>query len=265
LISDKKDPFQTWWNERYFHSTSPFYESFRKLHKLGADLDYVNGLLDFLRLGDLITKAARESAAKKKNSVTLNRRFVEALKIYGTIVVGYTLVELKDHLNKATISQILEDKKKIADNAWNSVADILINFTKNRKSIEPRKQKLSDETRRALLDLPIFPLIATLRQDLPTKGNQPDPWGTLFLLAVTEHLREKDGKAHYLDAMRLLKRARRDRPFKAARQDAQTAIVRVRRFKIANPDWEKILNLLTNQSSRSRSSLSTFAPESPLS
>jgi hypothetical protein len=242
-VLNVNDEFQTWWNKRYFYTNSPLYEIFKRLHELGADLDYIDYLVGVLKRADLFTKAARKSAAKKNRARAFNNRFLEALKIYGTIVVGYTLAELRSSLDDSTISRTLAQRIKIAEDSWNAIDDILIPFIKNSKSQPSQKHKFSEETRRAISELPIFPLMVAYHQDVPKRGNQSDPWGTLFLLAVTEHLRRKAKKPHYREAIRLLRKSRGDGT-KAPAQDAKTATVRVSNFKIAVPQWKEQLKLL---------------------
>jgi hypothetical protein len=74
------------------------------------------------------------------------------------------------------------------------------------------------------------------------KTKNPDSCGTFFLLAVTEHLRERSGKPKYLLAARLLKKIR-GQSLKSHHQESTTAKSRVTQFQNSSDfaDWESCL------------------------
>ena len=86
--------------------------------------------------------------------------------------------------------------------------------------------------------IPIYRLLLDYNKPIPSKrGNKADPWGTLFLLAVTDYLREKTGKPHYGEVVKLLQKTRMQYERYSPRRSknflkttAQSALVRVKKF-----------------------------------
>jgi hypothetical protein len=77
------------------------------------------------------------------------------------------------------------------------------------------------------------------------KTKKPDPYGTFFLLAVTEHLREKSKKPQHLMAARLLKNIR-GQSLASGYQERSNAKSRVAKFKKSSDfaDWKSRLRTM---------------------
>src|SRR5262249_27415382 len=104
-------------------------------------------------------------------------------------------------------------------------------------------------TRQVLRESALLPLIVLARPEPPKRGNPSDAWGTLFLLALTEHIYKKTKKKHryFKEAYVLLKILRADSKSFSQRRSTlnkQTAITRIRKYKQAHPAWRSYLHLL---------------------
>jgi hypothetical protein len=84
------------------------------------------------------------------------------------------------------------------------------------------------------------------------RGNRQDDWGSFFLLAITEHLREQgQNRPHYAEAYALLRAVRIDAGIEKSRSATKlpknTAATRITNVKKAYPDWAQDLSLLRDQ------------------
>jgi hypothetical protein len=257
--------FQTWWNDRYFYTNHPLYTAFKKLHQLGADIDYIDFLCDMLRGGDYFRffpskpKAARRAKLLEAYLKTQGDQFKLLLNFIATIVIGFTALEIaKKHLPGEDPVSLLSDKevKAIVSlsfsfcKVWlldNALANAEASLTQHQEKLERFVKEYGH--------IPIFRLFLTHNKPiLPKRGNKADPWGTLFLVAVTEHLREETGKPHYSEAVRLIEKTRAEyqnnfhgRSGHFPKTNAQSALVRVQNFKKANPSWQESLGLFKDQ------------------
>lgn len=257
--------FQRWWNERYFHTTHPFYNTFKKLHRLGADVDYVDFLCDMLRGGDYFQLLRPKPKVHRKHELfdkllrSRGDEFVLFLRFFATMAVGFAAeVIARKHVPDKVPLDLLstQEVKAIVRRTflfWASWG--YDNAVKKAESSQAQKRETSENFESEHGHIPIIRLFLAYNKPIvPKRGNRADPWGTLFLLAVTEHLREGIGKPHYGDAVRLLEKTRLEylskfqrRPGRVRKTNAQSALVRVQNFKKANPSWQESLGLFKDQ------------------
>lgn len=268
----KKD-FQTWWNETYFFRDDPLYSSYKTLCELGADFQFIDFLCRWLKLGDFLQQMGVE---QMKRAVTPKHPFVAALskhrediqmlfvKMYGSMVVYYTVEELKFHLVAAAgnveqfkvisqwlaeVSPRVRDKaQKITREAWLGLTYMFLQ--QQAKSSQQKRDELKETQPIYKSDLARMPILEVLREYyppvLPKKGNRSDPWGSFFLLAVTEHLREKKCRPCFRGTFRLLKKIG-GRSKRSARREKDSAGVRVQRLKQSHPNWRYHFALVKKQ------------------
>jgi len=257
--------FQSWWNERYFYTSNPLYATFRKLYGLGIDLDYVDFLCDTLGMGDNLQLLRPKP--KVDSNYQLIGKFVRThgdylvglFRLFGTLAVGFTVKRITElYLTKeepVTLLSAQEVKRIISETSF-AVADFLANNIDNRtKARQAQTLESTERLKAKSVDAPIIRLIMEYNNPTPPRrGNKADPWGTLFLLAVTEYLRESTGKPHYGEAVKLLQKTRApyERKFHKRvghipKTNAQSALVRVKNVKHANPSWQEALVLFKDQ------------------
>lgn len=266
-----KSDFQRWWNEKYFYTSDPLYQSYEKLCRLGADFHYVDFLRGWLEMGDFFQRMGVE---QMKRAVTPKHPFVAVLskhrediqmlfvKMYGFMVVYYTVEELKSHLAAAAgnveqckvISQWLDEvsprvrneAQKITREAWLGLTYAFIQQQTNRN--QQKKEELKETQPIYKPDLARMPILEVLREYyppvLPKRGNKGDPWGSFFLLAVTEHMRENTKHPHFQVAIGLLRKVRSQSGKSAHRE---TATARVQQLKKSHPNWKYHLTLVKKQ------------------
>jgi hypothetical protein len=71
-------------------------------------------------------------------------------------------------------------------------------------------------------------------------GKRPGEWGTLILVALTEHLKKKTGRPHHSLAIRTLK-ALRGQQLGSKSRETDNAKSRVSKFKKHHKDWNNLL------------------------
>jgi hypothetical protein len=222
---NKVKDFAAWWNQRHFHSSVSLHNVFKRLHEVGADV--VN--IDFFRIGlllrDSVLRGPKPTADSRRQE-SFGRffwRYRVPLRaftlLFGTKVIAATLGELARRYfpERDTESLLSElDVRKILRVA------LLV-------------QQL--EFLEALKKVPVRPVPVR-------RGNQADPSGTVFLVEITEHLRKLTGKPHYAEAIRLL-RAVRGASRRYSPTDGQSALIRVKNWKKANPNWKDHVDEMT--------------------
>lgn len=226
------EDFDAWWHNAYFRTDHPLYGIYKRLHKAGADLEYVDSLTRILRVGDqdalYITKDLRknlpshllhlghpsaiakrvekgisEFAAKK--GVTLTETERKELEKHVQIKAKKTIAKNKEHQRKAlrrTVDQVFQK---------NPIGGILFEYSS-------------------------WPL-------LYETGRRSDDLGSFFLLAVSEHLRDRTGRPHFLLAGNVLGAVRGKREARNKTSRLQ-AMVRVDKLKKSGHDWKRHLSIL---------------------
>jgi len=261
--------FQDWWNHAFFKTDLPFYGSYRRLHSLGADLDYVEHLRNVFYLGEFIEKIQKDEYAKKRKTPPIPKWLVEVLKrAYGKILVGYTLKELHPEVNESRLYRVLKRADEITSNAWDVFYPVLLDSISNEHRKRAVHEKIPEDTRQVLRESALLPLMVLARPEPPKRGNPSDAWGTLFLLALTEHMHERTKTRYYYgDAYNRLEKLRADFASMAAKDSpqkkgeraphkrntdsdavplsaqGQTAMTRIKKYK-ARLDWCLHLQLL---------------------
>jgi hypothetical protein len=79
----------------------------------------------------------------------------------------------------------------------------------------------------------------------PRKGRRSDVWGSFFLLATTEHLRQNGTKPHYRLCHQVLRSVRKST--KPIKNPTQSVATRVKLLKNAHPHWSRALKILESE------------------
>lgn len=239
--------FQLWWNERFFHK-EPFYENYKKLRALGADLDYIEFLRELFVRGEDIVKTILDEQIKEKRWKDSKR---EKWALSGRD--NY----IRDAVN-LTIEAIEEKGLPSTEGETKRIQEEVVHLIKHddylwlSRLVPARNVSASFSEIRSRLGTDNLIILKYIYPDSPGRKGA-DKWGDFFLVALTEHLRESTKKPRYLEAHRLLLKLRRE-ICGAARGDRDKCKQRVFRFKKDFPRWKRDLNLLTNLRSQISSS-----------
>jgi hypothetical protein len=247
--------FQDWWNKHHYFTAQPLYQPYKQLYKLGANLDYVEQLLwRCLRANaksQLSIKrkpaaiAAQENGHKPSLLPVLigpdadqRPRTVEQILLEEAVWAGIKVGTRIDRFPEES------DRKRICQEIAEGLIDASVRFRKQVKRgkadairnikqlVELMRAHVNDECRTVVFE---FSLMANL-----TGGRSTDLWGTLFMVALTEHLRSTSNKPHYFLAYKTLK-AERGRASKGRESDRSSAEKMVMQFKQRFSYWPLLL------------------------
>src|SRR5262249_24390434 len=195
MITGTTDPFQTWWNRRYFHTSNPRYEIYKRLFTKGVSLDYVDFLCAMLELRDcMTTKRNQRAPSKTKSQPQLLDNFLEADggKLAPTMcdfVVDYVLQEIKK-LYRPDIADLLNLPPsfisllvKAGMLTFRVMRLQVISDTAEQKVKESKAEEQAVEQELKAEEWPIYTAMKKLAPGTPKPGNQADPWGSFILLA----------------------------------------------------------------------------------
>lgn len=254
-VQDGRDnEFAAWWNKHHFHSSRDRHAIFFKFSKLGADLHYVWMLGYYLQLGDKIAREVRLAKSPKIQADKFDaflksdgQRLIPGLRGFGIAVTHVVIGQL------ATLGLLRIDTddalSQIDQDAVVRSAGILLAWfaaDQTAEKVAARPAPVAKEPDWSKFNEPIWRLLWDYNKSTTAKaGNKLDVWGTLFLLAVTEHLKEpKNGQPHYRLAVEFLRDLRSGRSSKTTPESAKS---RVSAFRKANPSWQSAVALLKEQ------------------
>jgi hypothetical protein len=211
--------FETWWNGKYLYNYDSRYQSLykalKKLYDRGAPIHCIHEL-DILGccliLGDTWTTGIDNSWPRRKR----NHRSTSSP----------APLHLNDSLNLQT---------KV-EGALNGLRDAVDDIETMARRFQ-RSPLLA-----ALLEFHVPQLV---QHGLPRKGDKLDSWGSFFLLAVTEYMKQEFGqrKPHYRLADELLRAYRTIVPYRLKRRERERtggkarAIDRIKKLKQSHPLW----------------------------
>jgi len=233
-----QDKFEVWCDQNNVGSFDPLRRSYYKLYSLGADLNYVTALQDVLKDWDNWhnkppKRDLRTSYQKELDG--FEKRFSKELRAWF------------EDVGMRTSKRILEEvaKRYVHDSdAEGLAAELDISRIVGGVLFGREFDRITKGDAEPYNWVP------------RKRGNQTDFHGTIFLVLLTDYLREVSGKPHYGEAAMFLtslrkspdwpstRRARRrataaDKPGKKFNPNLarQSAIVRCSNWKKCNPDW----------------------------
>ncbi|MBI4527174.1 MAG: hypothetical protein HY695_25550 [Deltaproteobacteria bacterium] len=259
--------FSTWWNKTQFRTKDhPLYDIFKSLHAAKADIEYLQWLCWCFFFWEKREKTKQSLTEPKKKTtpvVSVGEENVKPLLLFASNLIEFTLEYLKEYrrvdatLDPLTLIPSEARRKLISDVAiYTSGADLWVPFIQSATEAfkEHRMDLQAEESRKErelLRQVPFLKLVKEYQPAEKDTGRKPDTWAAFFLLAVSEHLREKSRKPDYLKAETLLERLRTNaigpRLAKAPsslRAKRQKATVRVEQLKKAHPEWPSHVKLL---------------------
>lgn len=239
----KKD-FEACWNH-YFYTSHPLYELYKKLHSVGADLNYIEFLRQGVQEWDELTKEIlaqiKEIKKTKKLSLApLPKRPPLLIQLFGMEILN-AIAQAQKHNPTLSGYSLSEEYGLFIEKPWK----VLKEGQKLTRRINQKlvREKLQRQDIPNPSPVTVFMDCANrLTKDLGA-GRKPDPGGNLFLLAVSEHLREETDNPQYLLAVKLLKRIR-GRSLGENYNERKTATERVRALKEGHPGWRSLLSKL---------------------
>jgi hypothetical protein len=257
--------FAQWWQANYFYRND-LYEIFERLYTAGANLDYIRWLCEKFLLLDEFSEISQRRLLKKahkKNGPALaihNKPDPRAILIFSGNLIEFTIDYLKQHGLVDSTQDTLQiipssaRQKIISDVAiYTSRLDLLIPFYQRMiESLETHGEELTITQKEDDEDLfrraPLFRLVNEYQS---RHGTRSDTWGTFFILAITEHLREKTGhRTHHKLAQRLWKicqssrRVKKRSSSKPPSLERNTANVKISILKNHHPEWSRHLAIL---------------------
>ena len=229
--------FEDRWEEKYF-SHLPFYSQYRELDRIGADLDFVERLAGMLRYYDFITAYVWKSGRRKpkadsslwRDRILLQFAALQGMR-HGTVSREKTEEIAEDILEQA---KGVNFPRTVTINAEGSDGKL-----RRKGVIKELAQAVApafeDKWRPIMLEYLLTAMNARV-------GKTPDEWGTLILVALTEHLKKKTktGRPHHSLAIRTL-RALRGQQFRSKSTEGENAKSRVSGFKKRHKDWTNLL------------------------
>lgn len=245
----RNDPFDTWWNERHFHTDDPLHQTYRKLHAAGADLRYIDFICAVFvygsRFDPIVQRKTLRQARRRMRKASAKRGIAEALKRQSERL--YSIVEAPEQSPSAPmvlfgeLQATLELLYKVPDSRPRDLANYIGTLVEDRTSTEYQNLPARAVTYLEALAR-VCERLNLLR--LPEDGQPPDPLGNFILMAVSEHLREQAHSRHpYGLAAELLRKLRGE-----PKPTSLSARVRVHKLKAASlREWEEILSFLKEQ------------------
>ena len=227
--------FQSWWNDRYFYTNDPIYSQlydvYKRLFEAGADLDYIEGICQLLFVADDDVNFQIEDVSKNTphKFLSLGHPSGRSRRIKEGIVRAEK--ELGIRLDKNSIKEVeSEIRGKLKEHLENQ-----------QKRLEEKFKRTSEAV---FKKNPIDGILMEYAsgQLLYTTGQRSDDVGSFFLLAISEHLREKRRQPKYALAAKLLQEVRQNSK-SLSRLDA---MVRVDKLKKSHPNWKLHLKALKN-------------------
>ncbi len=227
-MGDLQDQIDLWLNANLFERPDLHGIFKKKLNRYGADLNYVLFLCRIFSFWDNVRRMLGFDERRgfihlspPNTKLDEQQRLSEALR---------PLDSLKDPIKR----QKLLDLRGKAD-TWLRGVDQLL-------------EALSDPEAPLL---PVFVQFGCPREFFNGKGDPGDPWGSFFLLAVTEHLKTIRGRGHQLDrhdiAYKLLTTLRKNSvPIKNPKVSTAGRVAAVKK----NPQWRTALSLLESEFSK---------------
>ena len=227
-----KEEFDAWWHRTYFRTDHPYRAIYKKLYEAGADLEYIDGLTWILRVADQNTlnlktelktlipahqRSLTHPPALKKRIEKLSREYAKRKRI---TLKQTDLNEIKNDI-EARLRQEIQARLELDKNRY-------LKRAKNVARTNPMGSLLF-----------LYGGTPFLYQT----GRRSDDRGSFFLLAVTEHLRKKRGKPHFLLAVNLLRAVRGQKSIWSKSLRLQ-AMVRVNKLKHSGHDWKWHLKIV---------------------
>jgi len=274
------EEFLSWWDKNFFY-TDQFYQTYKKLHAAGADLDYIKFIcMVFIHVAEfnpVVHRKTLRQAKKRIKKGLVKSGIADVLKrqmerLYSVIPCGSPMIifgELRAASDLLYSAGLSASKHKV-------FVDHIQSLIEEHTTI--RDQKLLEDIRnlieedRATEDqkilAPALALMFIIKDALdrvclrinvfrrPERGQQPDPLGTFVLLAVSEHLREKHAiRPHYRLAAEFLRKLTGD-----SKPTALSARVRVHDLKRSHRGWEELLSFVKEQEQYIQNAVKPFLP-----
>jgi hypothetical protein len=225
--------FKDWWDDEYF-STRRFYSQYQELHRLGADLDFVDRLAGMLRYYDTLTSLrvrAKRRRGRLKNDSSLFRE---------KVLIKFAVLQGMRHgtVSSTKIDEIAEGILEEAKGLKFPTAIPIKAGDKGaiKELVQIGASTLEDKWPPIMLEYILTAMNAS-------GGAPSDKWGTLTLVALTEHLRDRTGRPHHSLAIRTLK-ALRGEQLGTKDRETDDAKSRVSYFKKHNKDWNNLIKSL---------------------
>lgn len=256
----KLDPaFDAWIDLWHWKDRDPLHADWKIFYKHGADHRYLNFLTYCLTIGDqfkvgrreIKDKLDRQEKRRKANqSDNFKAGFDEFLRLYRLHIVESTVLALQRQgfISPSAPPDLLpsSDDTPIPDLIASFYALAIESLDVDREEERLEEQQAMEESNR---NAP--PLFRVYREYHSLSGKQ-DSWGSFFMLALTEHIRETGGgnRVDYLAASRFMKRIRSVTKTSAengtpgvAVKNRKSATERVRQLR-KQFDWQCHLKLI---------------------
>ena len=225
--------FQDWLNDNYSYNR-PFPSQYRELHGIGADLDFVNRLAVLVWAYDWLRARAAKSGRRKPKADSSVRRDRLMLRVAAFAALEGMRYGTVDDQKAIDIAEASLERAK----ALNFPRTVTINAQGKQPIKELVEALAAPEFKMDKCLLIMLEYILTAQR--AHVGRTPDEWGTLILVALTEHLKKKTGRPHPSLAIRTLKALRGQRVGSKS-TEGENAKSRVSGFKKRHKDWTNLL------------------------
>jgi len=251
----KEKDFPTWCNNHKVTTAHPAFRVTKSLYGMGADIIYLVRWCCHFAIIDFSHNKLAKDIKKGRNPFKLTVQFDPSTPEWAKEFIDERVKKLREDL-KQVYWHVYRDfsREKLEESFEGS-------FKKYGRAQYLRDLgKLQKELSR---DVSLFePLTKYMSKPrITSPGKKEDIWGSLFLLVVSEHLRESNGRPNYLLAAKLLKLIR-GQPRGLDRSERMAATTRVERLKNSQPSWKSdliYLRSLLRQYSKYDEGLKSFA------
>jgi hypothetical protein len=245
--------FDIWWNDTHFRTIGPLgviHRLLEKLYKRGATLrqiQEIDTLGKCLIMGDIWATEIDNSLIRRKRSHHAARSFAPLCP--DEAFLKAEIEELKVEIER--LKAEIEGYRKLLIHA-----------------VETEEKGLQEIAQR-FQRTPLIPALLefhvpdVIQHTLSRRGSKLDSWGSFFLLAVTEYMKQELGRPHYSVAYDLLRAYRglgRGRQFKRSEyaKGKSKTIDRIKKLKRAHPLWADALIPLLLQSQLDRDGIREY-------
>jgi hypothetical protein len=224
--------FKDWWDDKYF-SNRPFYSQYEELHRIGADLDFVDRLAEMLRYYDCLMAKFVRRKPKADSSRWRDRILLQFAALQG-MRHGTISLQRAEEIAEAILEEAkdVNFSRRVTINAQGSDREL-----RRKGLIKDLAQAVASEFKDKWRLIVLEYLLTAMNAHL---GKKRDEWGTLILVALTEHLKKKTGRSHHSLAIRTLK-ALRGQQLGSKSRESDNAKSRVSGFKKQHKDWNNLL------------------------
>ena len=223
--------FDHWFEEKFTWSAvgkgKPGYDLYRRFLSQRGDVQYLYWLENLLRMGDELVDAAREdvkAGARKRRITSELLEFINSpfMNYVGNCIISETIEAVEKQC--PGLDPVFSSSQWLENNGEEIVQKACLGASvlhfRSRVQCDEKRERGRAAFGNLMSILPLYEIMWRYAIDgemdhRPKGGKPPDYWGTFFLLAVSEHLRDRSKLPQFELCHTLLiyfRRTRKDSP-----------------------------------------------------